>query len=323
MTHVLRSDGLTAQVCPAEGGRVSSLCCAVSGTEFLTQARPERKPVTPGFEAQFSDGACAGIEDCLPTVGACGAATEGGRAPDHGDFWQVPWTVLERTDAAMAMHARGFSRPLSLSKHLRVKGRSLRVTYEVTNHGAESTSLLYAAHPLLAISGGDRVVLPEEVRALTMTYARGQLLPTKDGKVDWPHAKGTDAIMDLSVTADRNHGTAMMFYSGRLRHGACGLYRMREQQGIVVRFSPEQLPFLGLWLCYGGWPDAGAGPAQYAVALEPTLAPCNRLDEAQQAGLALGLSPGSTASWQIAFEVTRPGQSFAEFSRMIHSDDPL
>ncbi len=319
MDCVLTSDAVTVQVCPHEGGRVSSLRCNTSGTEFLTQARPVRAAVVPRLEAQFVEGPCAGIEDCLPTVAASGAETEGGPAPDHGDFWQLPWRVLAQTSSMVQMEAVGFSRPLQLSKQVRVEGRSLRMSYRVTNQGAEPVSLLYAAHPLLAISVGDRVVLPEEVRTLKVIHARGPMPLAEGTTVAWPRPHGSSEAVDLSVTGAAEAGAAAMLYSGRLQRGACGLYRTHAGQGIAVRFSPDQLPYLGVWLCYGGWPEEGGQPKQYAVALEPTFAPHGRLDQAQQAGLARRLVAGASASWQIEFALTRPGQDLESFRREVYA----
>ena len=121
---------------PARGGRVSSLRCLQRGTEFLTSSQRHGPAAPASLDAQFRNGPCAGIEDCLPTVAACGAHTEGGPVPDHGDLWQLPWTVLEQTGStSLHMEAHCFSRPLSVRKHMRVSGRVLRIDYQGPQHG--------------------------------------------------------------------------------------------------------------------------------------------------------------------------------------------
>jgi hypothetical protein len=72
---------------------------------------------------------------------------------------------------------------------------------------------------------------------------------------------------------------------------------------LEVSFDTARLPHLGLWICYGGWPDPSDGPRQYAIALEPTTSACNTLAEAQQLGSAVELGVGQTAEWQIQFVV--------------------
>ena len=85
-THSLRNSELSVEIIPEEGGRVSSLRSLHSDLEFLTQSRRGRRFPQAGFETRFQDGYCAGIEECLPTIGPSCPETEGGPVPDHGDF---------------------------------------------------------------------------------------------------------------------------------------------------------------------------------------------------------------------------------------------
>ncbi len=315
----IQNSTLAVIVIPEEGGRISSLVSRRSGLEFLTQARSHLEGVQAGLRASFENGPCAGIEECLPTVGACQA--EGGPVPDHGDFWQLAWQLLDPpTGTRVRLQADGFSRPLRFQKELRLQGGSLEIRYRLENVGAEPTSFLYAAHPLLAVDAGDRIVLPPEVEALTLHYSRQQKLGRSGAQITWPRPDNT--ATDLSVTeADTAH-SAEMLYTARLEQGRCGLYRAREQQGIIVSFNPEHQPFLGVWLCYGGWPDIENMPLQYAVALEPTLAPCGTLAEAQQRSLARRLLPGEVVAWQINFEITPSLLSYPAFMAQVHRRPP-
>jgi hypothetical protein len=98
-----------------------------------------------------------------------------------------------------------------------------------------------------------------------------------------------------------------MFYTARLHEGLCGIWRRATGEVLEVSFDTARLPYLGLWICYGGWPDQGDGPRQYAVALEPTTSACNTLAEAQQNGSAVELGIGHIAEWQIRFEIKAAG----------------
>lgn len=92
-----------------------------------------------------------------------------------------------------------------------------------------------------------------------------------------------------------------MLYTKRLAPGWAAVYRATARQGTVVRFRTEELPYLGVWLCYGGWPDVGREPRQYAVALEPTVAPYRTLSEAEEQKVAKGLAPRDEFRFEIAF----------------------
>jgi galactose mutarotase-like enzyme len=311
-TCLLQNAELAVTVLPAEGGRIASLVSRRSGLEFLTQARVDRTPVAPSLKAAFRDGPCAGIEECLPTIGPCGEETEGGAAPDHGDFWQLGWDVTGTPDRAhLRLQATGFSRPLRFSKELSLEGSTLHIRYRVENLSSLPVSFLYACHPLFAVSEGDRVVLPEEIRQLELYYSLGDRLGAPGTAISWP--RSVEGI-DLDVAGARNAAIAEMLYTDRLQRGRCGLYRAAAGQGLILSFDAAQLPYLGLWLCYGGWPDPGVEPLQYAVALEPTFAPLNTLLGAQRANLSPVLAAGESQEWSIAFQITAPGIQLADFS---------
>ena len=318
--YVLQNSQLAVTVLPAEGGRVASLRSLHTGVEFLTQPLKSGFHVQSGLSASFQDGPCAGIEECLPTVGPCGPDTEGGPAPDHGDFWQLAWKVTEATSTRVRLHAVGFSRPLLFCKELSLEGSELRIHYCVENLQAAPTSFLYACHPLFAVAEGDRIVLRPEAQALTLYYSRRERLGAGGSILGWPR---TLSGVRLDVVGARTAGTAEMLYTGRLSegcsgndcsgHGYCGVYRCSVRQGLTLSFDALKLPYLGLWLCYGGWPDKGAEPRQSAVAMEPTNAPCNTLAEAQRTGSALRLGAGESIRWDIRFRVSVAGMSFATF----------
>ncbi|HEY9138722.1 MAG TPA: aldose epimerase [Terriglobus sp.] len=297
---ILQSDQLAIEVRPGEGGRIASLRSLISGLEFLTQSPRNATVSKPGLNAEFRNGPCAGIEECLPTVARCDASTEGGPAPDHGDFWQLPWHVEYIDDCSATLSADGFSRTLHFTKHLVVTGNTLRVDYSVTNTGITSQSFLYACHPLFAVDEGDRIVLPDEVHSLRLDYSRGNRLGNRGDVVSWPV---TASGIRLDEVSNADTGYADMFYTERVRHGVCSILRCATGQSLEVLFDPARLPYLGIWLCYGGWPDDATENLQYAVALEPTTSPHNSLNTAQQTQAAMSLQPGGTFNFSIAFRV--------------------
>src|ERR1700752_1285834 len=195
----LKNSELSVEVLPAEGGRISSLKSLHSGVEFLTQSRRRGQYTPSGLNARFQDGPSAGIEECLPTVGPSGPETDGGAAPDHGDFWQLPWKLLTASDTYAGMESVGFSRTFRFSKHLSLEHNTLRVTYAVENAGSTVQSFLYACHPLLVVSAGDRVLLPSEIREVRLDYSKGSRLGASGSIVTWPITKS-------GIRLDMPHG---------------------------------------------------------------------------------------------------------------------
>ena len=315
---LLQNANLSVTVRPREGGRVSSLRSLQTDLEFLTQPQWKVSSEAPRMDASFRDGPCSGIEECLPTVGISGAETQGGPAPDHGDFWQVIWEVDRASATDARLHAEGFSRTLRFTKQLVLEDRALRIRYNVQNTGDEPQTFLYACHPLLSVEEGDRIVLPDEIRPLRLDYSHASRLGERGDIVTWPQARPG---LELDVVRSADEGSAEMFYTESLRDGSCALYRCAHRQALLLSFDTAQLPFLGIWLCYGGWPG-GDGAQQYAVALEPTSSPCNTLIEAQRQGSAVSLQPEATCEWEIRFEVTRPGISIQDLRAFISPKRP-
>jgi hypothetical protein len=315
MACPLQNDDLSVAVVPDEGGRIASLKSRHSGLELLLQARRDRAPLQPGLYARFRDGACAGIEECLPSVSACtgdGESAEDAPVPDHGDFWQLAWTVDAFDAAALSLSATGFSRPLRLRKRISLHDNSLRMDYSIENLSDRPTSFLYACHPLLAVAPGDRIALPEEVTSLRLHSSCGDRLGTHGTILPWPVIPDLSHC-DLSLVLDESEHTADMLYTARLTEGWCGFYRSAARQGVALRFNPASLPYVGLWLCYGGWPEDGSEPRQYAVALEPTTAPYGTLAAAKQTGAAVELAVGGSFHYTIECAVSTPDISFEAF----------
>ncbi|HEY0308837.1 MAG TPA: aldose epimerase [Acidobacteriaceae bacterium] len=306
----LQNGLLLAVIAPAEGGRVVSLVSQQSGLEFLLQSHHSLAPLSPSRTAHFGEGACAGIEECLPTVSKC--EVNGEVIPDHGDFWQMEWRVLSPPHPnTICLTADGFSRPLRFTKTFALHNACLRIDYQIENIGLSPASFLYATHPLLAVDAGDSILLPEEVTSLTLHSSKDDRLGLGGDSIPWPQPT-TDAPQHpgriLPVTA----ATADMFYTGKLHHGWCGLYRAQSRQGLALRFNTAVLPYLGLWICCGGWPESGT--KQYAFAPEPTTAPCGSLQQALNHGVSTPLLPGRFLRFTIEFRAAS-AMSIDEFFR--------
>ncbi len=108
-----------------------------------------------------------GMDECLPTVAKSSIGVPDLEVPDHGDFWAIPWTVIEPASSnTVTIAADGISRPLRFTKRLDLQPTFLRIDYTVQNTSSRNVDYLYACHPLFAIDQGDRVVLPTEVTSL-------------------------------------------------------------------------------------------------------------------------------------------------------------
>jgi hypothetical protein len=311
---VLRNGAMQVVLLPGSGGRIESL--QGDGVEFLLQ--PSRRFDRGEFYRRqisgmrFQDGACSGMDECLPTVAKSSVGLPGLEVPDHGDFWAIPWTVIVPASAStVTIAADGTSRPLRFTKRLDVQPTFLRIDYAVQNLSSQRVDYLYACHPLFAIAPGDRVVLPTEVTSLRVESSCHERLGVQGDSVLWPLGLSARGQVDLSVALHGGADLADMLYTARLAAGRCGIYRSAMRRGIVLHFDPVCLPYLGLWLCYGGWPD-DSEQRQVAVALEPTVAPRGSLEDAVRDGIAPTLSPYEGRAWSIEFHIAGVAGSISE-----------
>ncbi len=309
---------------PELGGKIASI--AVNGTELLQP--PLKVPARRTHTMGFAESDASGWDECLPSVAACTVTTVAGEAhiPDHGDLWRVEWErqgignreqgIGNReqaigngrpVDGPVTLRGRCFSLPLELERSVAVaetgSGWRMDLTYQLTNTGDAPVPWSWAAHPLFLAEAGDRIVLPDSIQSLRVEGSgRGRLGKSGD-LVDWPVAKlAGGGTTDLSVALAPESGVGDKLFAGPLTAAGswCVLERPSAGVRIKVSFDPEATPYLGLWICYGGWPE-GEGPKQTCVAMEPATAPVDSL--AVSGPWSRELGPGARSIWTMGVEI--------------------
>jgi galactose mutarotase-like enzyme len=156
---------------------------------------------------------------------------------------------------------------------------------------------------LFAAEAGDRILLPSSVHSLRVEGSGGGRLGTAGDRVNWPIATLADGTQaDLSLAEHPESGIGDKIFTGPLtpEDNWCTLERPAAGVRLRVSFAPQTTPYLGLWLCYGGWPDR-PGPKQTCVALEPSTAPVDSL--AQTGPWSRSLGPGETCTWPMDIQI--------------------
>jgi galactose mutarotase-like enzyme len=110
------------------------------------------------------------------------------------------------------------------------------------------------------------------------------------------------ARTDLSVAQPPASDIGDKLFAGPLSEleSWCALERPKAGVRIKVSFDADATPYLGLWICYGGWPER-PGPKQMCVALEPATAPVDSL--AQAGPWSRILAPGESCFWPMVVEI--------------------
>ena len=294
---------------PQFGGKIASL--EVNGHQLL---QPPLAPIEPRSRTMaFDEADASGWDECLPSVAACSVSTEAGpaRIPDHGDLWRVPWTQTWEGDAdrkagsiTVRHRAACFSLPLVLTRTLDLaeteRGWRLGLGYLLTNTGDLPVPWSWSAHPLFLTTPGDRLILPSSIRSLRLEGSRAGRLGKNGDSVSWPVATLDDGTSDdLSMVRPPDSEIGDKLFAGPLTANENWCVLERQSAGVRIRmsFDVAATPYLGLWICHGGWPER-PGPKQTCVAMEPSTAPVDSL--AQTGPWSRTLEPGGSAEWAIA-----------------------
>ena len=302
---LIQAGACSVSLLPHLGGKISSI--RIDDYELLQAPLAPLAARTRTMPFDASD--ASGWDECLPSVAACTVDTASGRAnvPDHGDLWRVAWESASASrDRAITLRGKCFSLPLALERSIDLaeiaNGWRLQLQYKLINTGRQSTPWSWAAHPLFAVDPGDTIVLPLSVSSLRVEGSGGDRLGLADDIINWPHpllANGSRA--DLRVVQPSQSSIGDKLFTGPLAQDAnwCELHRLTAGIRIRVRFDSAATPYLGLWLCYGGWPD-NSGPKQNCVALEPATAPVDSL--ARSGPWSRTIAPGQSISWPMSVE---------------------
>jgi hypothetical protein len=161
----------------------------------------------------------------------------------------------------------------------------MEVEYELKNTGNRSFKYLWSAHPLLAAEAGAEIVLPPDISELLVDYSAGLRFKVAES-IAWPRAAALDGTFAmLSSISGPEQKTADKLFTPQMSQGYCGLRYSRTRETIFFRFDPKAIPFIGLWICQGGFP--ADGPPEFTVAIEP----CNGRPDSLATAIVRGECP--------------------------------
>lgn len=281
----LANEHVTLSVEPDFGARVTQLTDRASGRDWLVGGALEG---SAGEDAVFGGAEARGWDECFPTVAPCSDSTHGRSLRDHGDLWGRPWACTIEGDT---IHAGYDGAGWRFVREIRLTGRQVESHYAVTNTGNETVPYLWSQHCLLATGPGDRIEL-EGIGPMTVTGGLSADGPVETGLFDWPDL--STAVPDLRSVRDASAAFAIKAYAPIDTHVSTTVGD--ENGSLNIAWMKADIPFLGLWLDYGGWPSSGP---VHQIAIEPTTAPADDLAGAHKANLARWLSPGETHSWAV------------------------
>ncbi len=281
----LKNEYLSVLVYPERGGKTASVSDPRRSFELLYQPREGYPPLRPGMP--FSEGDASGFDDVFPSMGEQWHPDTGSPVslPDHGEIWTSRMTVEEADAGHVRMRTSGHTFPFLYEKEILLRDNTVRQRVTVTNRGTSACPALWICHCLMRLEPGMRFSFP----------ARSEGIECVPGCSWPPEGKEPTDLKDLQVVPPA--GTMMKFwFRDPVRAGECKAMYPGGVQAIL-RFSPEQLPYLGFWITNGGY------RGEFNFAFEPASGYCDTLGKAAETGTLPLLEPGERKVYETEIEL--------------------
>jgi len=301
----VENDEIRAVFLPEIGNKMVELRNLKSGKQFLLAPQtPAQSYVRPTYGAEFAAFDTSGFDECFPTVAPSNDRSLSDREkeyetllPDHGELWSRPWEV-HREASGLRFAIRGVRHEYDFEKRVRIQGNALALDYTLRNRAREPFSYLWSAHPLLKVTPGTELLLPREITTVLLNWASDPSIGSFGDRKAWPNLLPARRDASFASVQHPRLGVAVKCFTDALKEGRAGIYDRDADESLLMEFDTGKNPYLGLWLCYGGWPE-GVEHKHLTVALEPTNGRPDSLEEAVRRGECTEIGAGEERTWSL------------------------
>ncbi|MBU1098115.1 MAG: hypothetical protein KKB34_16645 [Bacteroidetes bacterium] len=305
----LENDHIKISILPGLGSKMIELYNKESKTHFLLEPQNEKKTyLKPNYGDDFSSFDTSGFDECFPTIENVIIDTndeENGNQylefPDHGEVWSRPWNYSTLNDS-LNLEIDGVKHNYKLEKNISLSGKVVRIKYTLRNFGDDKFRFLWSAHPLLKVYPKAELILPPEVTSVFLNWSSEKSIGEYGDIKKWPITIEDNGIIDLSVVQDKYLGKAVKCFTDKLKYPYGGLYYPEENESIVFYSPSAEIHYVGLWLCYGGWPEK-INPGHLTVAVELSNSRTDSLAKSIKNDDCGYLAPGESLSWEMYIEI--------------------
>jgi hypothetical protein len=299
----LENAHVRAVILPTLGGRVWELDDRTSRHQWIWH-RPDVSLNASPMGAVYEDVWAGGWEELFPNDAP---GTFAGRSlPDHGEWWTMRWEACELssgTSARVRLSASSTVIKASCTKEFSLDSAAstVSVSYRIRSEEPEPFHFLFKQHLPVQLDPGCRLLLPGgRVHPVDASFST---LATGPAPFDWPMAPASNGqAVDLSWVQPRTERTKEFVYVSDMPASWCGV---EHPDGASIRmdFDSQTLPFVWLFLTYGGWRDL------YTAVLEPCSNMPKDLAQAARLGQSARLEPGE--EFKTTVKVTLAGSTGA------------
>ena len=301
----LRGGGSRVTIFPALGGKIGEM--EIGGRQWLWKSDviPYREPVDGTSYVETAD--TGGYDECFPTVAPCTipghARAYGGLAlPDHGELWSQRAEVeLGTPESGPEAVTRWFGKrmPYRFERVVRMSQTGeVEMRYAVTNEGTLPLPFIWSSHPLLPLTPGTHLVLPEGA-PVRVYQQHGIELFGGGGEHRWPRFRLAKKIVDMS-----RPDSVKKSYACKLFFDAAMSSAIVEEGShrLEVRFDAAEIPNFGLWINRRGWTPFRGKKPYLNFGFEPCIGAPDTLSEALGTWQgAHWLPPSETRRWTLSW----------------------
>ncbi len=269
--YVLRNQAIEAAVVPELGAKIISLKSLRTQREWLWHPGDKLDLFKNSPGDDFSASTLVGMDECLPTIAPC--SWRGRQLPDHGEVWSRPWVVEQSAwqHGILKTSIKLENSPLEFERTLQLREDHLQFDYKLFNLAAMEARFIWAIHPLLRLTDGDELELPESTRALF----------------------NGEAWVD-SVASAIPQKKCCKAFGHPIQEGTAAIKNQIQGDRLQFIWDPAANNTLGLWLTRGGW------HGHHHLAIEPTNADHDSLAIAAELQRCGVVAAGGSTRWRLS-----------------------
>lgn len=289
----VETEKLEALFLPEYGGKCTSLKDKKNGREFLQQA-PGAHYKKLAYDGNYVEAECSGFDDMFPTIDRCYYSRypwQGIEIPDHGEVCALAWRYEAEKDR-LCMRTQSPRFGYCLEKRISNRDDAISIDYQATNTTQFELDFVYAAHCMIAAEEGGKIILPgvKDGEKASLVFCSDKNRGKYGSPFIWKENERGAAVTPGPETKE----SYKFFFDEPRREGCCE-YRYADGTLLVMSYSGDKLPYLGIWINWNDLHDF------FNIAFEPSSGSFDRPDAARMRGQFSVLAPYGVYEWNITF----------------------
>jgi hypothetical protein len=306
----LQNSCMSVSVMPQLGGKIYTIVDLRTGRDWLWK-NPHialRHPAPDmDYERELDSG---GWDEILFSVKPSSLELPNGQhlaIGDHGTVVDKAWTrsgvgTTAAGEAFCELFVEGLSPHFRLDRKIVMDARKpqFEIEYRLMNTGQTAWPWFWCAHPLLAIESGMYIDLKQ---GQAVRLVKDDALESASGAV-WPMIlDANNGQVDISKIFEETGSPRSYCQKLYVRsNGQISLRTGDANECFSMIFSPEFLPWLGLWINKNAWSGCGSEP-YLNLGMEPATNPHDKLSEAITSDQACFLQAGESIKWSLSINL--------------------